>query len=68
MKNLQKVSVIVTNMAVTFVQAALAVWVTSGFSTDKLAVSGAVGAGASAVWNVIIKPFLKNQGWLKKEA
>ena len=68
MKNLQKTSVILTNMLVTFFQAAFAAWVATGFSKDKIAVSGVAGAGPSAVWNIIIKPFLKEKGWLRKEA
>lgn len=63
--NFESVKTIVTNIVVTFVQAAGAVWVTSGFATDKLAISGAVGAGLSAVWNLVVKPLLKKRGWLK---
>lgn len=58
-------SVIVTNVVVTFVQAAFATWLAAGLSTDKLAVAGAVGAGASAVWNVLLKPYLTSKGWLR---
>ena len=56
---------IITNIIVTFVQAGVAVWVASGMGTDKIALGAFVGAGLSAVWNLIIKPFLKSQGWMK---
>lgn len=62
---MESTKTIVTNVIVTFVQAAGAVWVTSGFATDKLALSGAVGAGLSAVWNLVGKPLLKKWKWLK---
>ena len=56
---------VVVNIVVTFFQAALAVWASSGFKTDKVVIGAVIGAGASAVWNLIVKPFLKKQGWLK---
>lgn len=56
---------VVVNIVVTFFQAALAVWATSGFALDKLTIGAVVGAGASAVWNLVIKPFLIKKGWLK---
>lgn len=56
---------IITNITVTFVQAAAGTWAASGFATDKLAISGAVGAGLSVVWNTIVKPDLVRRGWLK---
>lgn len=56
---------LIVNITVTFVQAAVGAWVGTGASTDKLAVSAAIGAGLSAVWNVAAKPYLVKQGWLK---
>lgn len=47
---------VITNMLVTFIQAALATWAASNFQFDKVVLAGAVGAGASAVWNIILKP------------
>lgn len=52
-------------MSVTFMEAAGAVFVLQGYKLDKLAIGGCVGAGLSAVWNVILKPYFKKQGWLK---
>lgn len=52
-------------MVVTFVQAGLAAWAVYGFQANKLAIGAFVGAGLSAVWNVILKPFAKSQGWMK---
>lgn len=63
--NYETAKTITINIIVTFVQAAVAVWVTTGFATDKLALSGAAGAGLSAVWNIVVKPLLKKWGWLK---
>lgn len=56
---------ILVNVAITFVQAAFAAWVGTGASVDKLALSAAAGAGASAVWNLVVKPNLVREGWLK---
>jgi hypothetical protein len=56
---------IAINMIVTFFEAGLAVWATTGFTTDKLALGAAIGAGASAAWNIVIKPLLKKIGWMK---
>lgn len=56
---------VVVNIVVTFFEAAIAVWSTNGFSTDKLALGAVIGAGVSAVWNIIIKPILKQHGWLE---
>ena len=56
---------VAVNIIVTFFQAALAVWATSGFALDKLTLGAVVGAGASGVWNLVIKPILVKQGWLK---
>lgn len=65
MKNLESVAKILTNIIVTFFQAGFAVWATSGFNMDKLAIGASVGAGISAVWNILIKPLLKSKGWIK---
>lgn len=57
--------IIVRNVVVTFLQVAIATWVASGLSTDKVAVSAAIGAGLSAVWNIVVKPVLIHNGYLK---
>lgn len=50
---------ILLNVMVTFFQTSFAVWATTNFALDKLALTGAIGAGLSAVWNVVVKPALK---------
>lgn len=56
---------IVTNVVVTFVQAAVAFLAVNGWDwTNKTVIAGAVGAGVSVVWNTIVKPFMKQKGWL----
>lgn len=61
----QSTKTVLTNVVVTFFQAALAVLAVSNWNfSDKTVVAGAVGAGASAVWNLVIKPYLKEKGVL----
>lgn len=48
----QKARSIVIKVIVTFFEAAAAYWVASGQKTDKIALSGAVGAGLSAIYNL----------------
>lgn len=56
---------IVINMVVTFFEAAgAALMVADGL--DRAAIAGAVGLGASAVWNLVIKPALKENTSLYK--
>ena len=57
-------STVITNMIVTFIEAAVATWSATGFAVDKLSVAAAVGAGLSAVWNLVLKPYLVKTGWL----
>lgn len=57
--DVQRTKVIVINVVVTFFQGALAAWAVTGNQTTKEAVVGAVAAGASVVWNVVVKPLLK---------
>lgn len=56
---------VIINIVVTFIEAGFAVWATSGFAIDKLVIGAVVGAGASAVWNLVIKPFLVKRGFLE---
>lgn len=55
---------IVTNVLVTAIQGFLAAWAVTGNKTDKASLGAAVAASASVVWNTVLKPFLKEQGWL----
>lgn len=56
---------VLVNILVTFTQAAVVAWYAAGGTADKLAIGAAIGAGLSAVWNLIIKPFIVSQGYLK---
>ncbi len=47
-----KVKSIAIKVVVTFIEAAVAAWVVTGFKTDKVALAGAIGAGLSAVYNI----------------
>lgn len=62
----QSIATTLINMVVTFFQGGFAVWAATGFSTDQLAIGAFVAAGLSALWNLIIKPFLVARGWLPK--
>lgn len=50
---------ILMNVVVTFVQTFMATWAMTNFAVNKLALSGAIGAGLSAVYNLVIKPAAK---------
>lgn len=63
--NLEPFATIATNVVITFLQAAFAAWAVAGFGLDKVVLSGIVGAGASAAWNLALKPALVKIGWLK---
>lgn len=62
---MESFAVIATNMAVTFTQVAFSAWAVNGFNPDKVVLAGAIGTGASAVWNIVLKPLLVRVGWLK---
>ena len=51
--------VIVINVVVTAVQGFLAAWAVTGNKTDKASLGAAVAAGASLVWNSVLKPYLR---------
>lgn len=56
---------IVTNVIVTFFQGAIASLAVNNWDfSNKTVVVGAVAAGLSVVWNTVIKPLLKEKGWL----
>lgn len=63
-KEIQATKWVVMNVLVTAVQGALAQWAISGNKLDKVAVTGAIAAGLSAAWNLVIKPLLKSKGVL----
>lgn len=64
-EHIQSAKVVAINVCVTFVQAALAVLAVNNWDfSNKTVIAGAVGAGASAVWNLTIKPLLKANGLL----
>ena len=70
---LEPAKVIVANMIVTFLQAAGSFWLAAGGGFDKLTLAGAAGAGFSAVYNLVIKPYSKKlwaerlQPWLMRQ-
>lgn len=67
-KSVEPVGVLVANVVVTFVETllgTLAASVISGNQLDKLSVGAAVGIAASVVWNTVLKPFAKSNGWMK---
>lgn len=55
----KKLNALLIRIGVTFVQGFLAVWATQGFKTDKVVLGGAVAAGASLVYNIVLKPALE---------
>jgi hypothetical protein len=56
---------VIVNMVVTFVEAFVPAWATVNFALDKSALIGAGAIGLSAAWNLVGKPYLVQQGWLK---
>jgi len=56
---------VLVNVVVTFFEAGFAVWAAAGFKADNLVIGAVVGAGASAVWNIVFKPLLQKAGFLK---
>ncbi len=48
----QKAKKIAIKVVVTFLEAAVAAWVATGYKTDKVALAGIVGAGVSAAYNL----------------
>lgn len=63
---IQSTKVVIINAVVTFVQAAVAsLLVADGINRASLA--GAAGAALSVVWNTILKPYMKSQGFIYKQ-
>lgn len=59
---------VIVNIVITFIQSAFGVILASvvaGNQLNKLTIGAAGAAGLSAVWNLILKPYLIQQGWLK---
>lgn len=64
---IQRAKVVIINMAVTALEAAVGFLAVSGWNiSDKTVLAGAVGAGLSAAWNTILKPWLKSNTGLYK--
>jgi uncharacterized membrane protein len=61
MKNLQSKKIIAINIIVTFLEGFAAAWLALGNDLTEQALVGAVAAGISAVWNIIIKVQLKKR-------
>lgn len=51
----------IINVVVTAVQGFLAAWAVTGNATDKASLGAAVAAAASAVWNIVLKPIVKDK-------
>lgn len=63
---LQRTKVIVINVLVTAAEGFLAAWAVTGNKTDKASLGAAVAAAGSAVWNLFLKPALKENTALYK--
>lgn len=63
-KNIQDIKWVAVNVIVTAIEGFLAAWAATGNKTDKASLGAAIGAAASTVWNLVIKPFAKQKGWL----
>jgi len=59
-KYLEPRKVVLQNIGITFVQGAFVAWSMTGYKLDKITLGAAIGAGFSAVWNILIKPYLKS--------
>lgn len=56
---------LIIRLAVTFIQGFFAVWSTSGFATDKVALGGGVAAGISLVYNLFVQPYINESKKIK---
>lgn len=63
---MQPTKIILINVFVTFLEGFGAAWVVSGNASSKTALVGAFAGGISAVWNVCVKPYLKQKTSLYK--
>lgn len=54
-----EINALLIRLAVTFVQGFFAVWAAAGFKADKVVLGGAVAAGLSLVYNMVIKPAIE---------
>lgn len=52
-------------LAITFIQGFFAVWSAAGFKADKVVLGGAVAAGISVGYNLVIKPWLESFNKIK---
>lgn len=63
----QPIKIVVINMVVTFFQAALPVWALAGNKIDNEVLIAVGAAGGSAVWNLVLKPLIKEYTDLYKK-
>lgn len=61
----QTIKALLIRLVLTFVQGFSAVWAAAGFKTDKVVLGGAVAAGISLVYNLVIKPQLDKLSGVK---
>ncbi len=54
-----EINALIIRLVVTAIQGFLAAWSAAGFKTDKVVLGAAVAAGASLVYNLVIKPLLE---------
>lgn len=57
--------VVIRNVVITFLQGFLVAWALTNYSFDEGSLFGAGVAGLSAVWNLILKPWLIQHGYMK---
>lgn len=60
----QSAKIIAINVGITFIEGFGAAWLLTGNALTTQALVGAGAAGLSLVWNVLIKPALKDRGIL----
>lgn len=63
---LQSTKIIIINVVVTFLEGFGAAWLLTGNKLDQTALVGAGAAGLSAVWNLVVKPVLRERTSLYK--
>jgi hypothetical protein len=63
--HIEPARVVAQNMVVTFIEAGFVAWQLAGYKLDKITLGAAAGVGVSAIWNMIVKPYVKHLGWMK---
>lgn len=64
--NRQQTQELAIRALVTSVQGFLVAWATAGFSLENSVIGASVGAGASAGYNLVIKPWLESRKGIKR--